>query len=141
MAAVGIDAPLYWSREGSRRSDLAVRDAIRKAGAPHAAGTVQDVNSLRGACLVQGMLAALKLREIYPDLLITEAHPKALLWLYPTSKHVMGRSEHERDALLAALAAAAAVRSEAGWRDLLLEEPDAYSPISSPLHYFMPITR
>lgn len=138
VAGAGIDAPLYWSRSGSRSSDVTVRAAIKRAGAKHAAGKVQDVNSLRGACLIQGMLAALELRERYPDLLITEAHPKALLWLYPPAKLVEGRSEHERDALLAALAASVAVKPKDGWQDLLETERSPYSPVSQPLHYFMP---
>lgn len=138
LVAAGIDAPLFWSRIGSRCADLTTRDAFRLTGAPHASGTVQDVNSLRGACLVQGMLAALSLRELYPSLPITESHPKALISLYPAAKAIGGKSEHERDALLSAVAAWALSRGLPGWRDLYLAEPNPYSPITPPLHYFSP---
>ena len=81
ILAAGIDAPLHWVAEGDRAVDARLRKRIAELGAPHPAGTVQHVNSLRGACLVQGMAAALLLRERFPALPISEAHPKALLWL------------------------------------------------------------
>lgn len=138
VAAVGIDAPLYWPISGSRDADLSVRAAIKTAGAPHAAGTVQDVNSLRGACLIQGMLAAIALRERFPSIPITEAHPKALRWLLPEVARLCGSSEHERDALLSAVAAWGTVHQPEGWQDLILAEAAFYSPVAAPLHYFMP---
>lgn len=140
VLAAGIDAPLLWSRSGPRRVDQIVRTAIRVAGAPHAAGTVQEVNSLRGACLIQGMLAALELRDRLPNLPINESHPKALRWLYPKIWNLTAPTEHERDALLSAVAAWATVHHRAlGWSDLYLQETEAYSPVSQPRHYFMPI--
>ena len=67
---------------------------------------------------MQGMMLAMLLRERYPDVRITEAHPKALLqFLYlneskweEVRKHFKLKgsalsSEHERDAVLAAVAA------------------------------------
>ncbi|MBX3588995.1 MAG: DUF429 domain-containing protein [Ramlibacter sp.] len=138
ISGAGIDAPLFWSRSGPRHSDTSVREAIKTAGAPYASGTVQDVNSLRGACLVQGMLAALALREKYPTMPITEAHPKALRWLLPEAKEVNGASEDQRDALLAAVTAWAMARRAESWIDLLEGEANPYSPIRAPLHYFMP---
>jgi hypothetical protein len=138
ILCAGIDSPLFWPVSGPRDADLAVRASIRDAGAPHAAGTVQDVNSLRGACLVQGVMAALKLRDLYPTLPITEAHPKALLWLLPAVAGFSAASEHERDAFLAAIAAWATAHERDDWHDLLLTESPSYSPISQPLHYFIP---
>src|SRR5262249_41364779 len=72
---VGIDCPLWWSsgRGGGRKADQWLRDQ----GIP--AGTVQSANSLQGAVLVQGIMFAVRLRERYQGVLITEAHPKALL--------------------------------------------------------------
>ena len=136
--AVGIDAPLFWSRVGPRNADSSVRTAIRNRGAPHSSGMVQDVNSLRGACLVQGMLAAMSLREKFPSLLITEAHPKALRYLLPETRTISAPSEHERDAMLSAITAWAAFHKHQGWSDLYSSEPCSYTPISPPLHYFMP---
>lgn len=54
----GIDSPLFWTPSGKRRVDCIVREAIKEVGAPNAGGTVQHVNSLRGACLAQGVVAA-----------------------------------------------------------------------------------
>lgn len=138
LAAAGIDAPLFWSRIGSRNADVQVRRAIRLAGAPHASGTVQDMNSLKGACLAQGLLAAVTLRELHPTLPITEAHPKALRWLLPETALIQGRSEHERDALLSAVTAWAVSRSVPGWQDLFPLEPHPFTPVAPPLHYYMP---
>jgi hypothetical protein len=59
--AVGIDAPLIWSESGDRQCDRFVRGAVlRKTAATgrRAGSTVSHVNSLRGACLVQGVLVA-----------------------------------------------------------------------------------
>jgi hypothetical protein len=79
MTAAGIDATLFWQTQGDRTADQVVRNAIIQLGA--SGGTVNSVNSLRGACLVQGMMAAMLLRLHQNQVPITEAHPKALLWL------------------------------------------------------------
>ena len=76
-AAVGIDAPMYWSLEGDRRSDQIVRTIVVRLGGQ--SGMVSHVNSLRGACLAQGILVAVLARAKWPDSPITESHPKALL--------------------------------------------------------------
>ena len=81
VAAAGIDAPLFWGEAGNRTVDNLIRRAVAERGHSHASGTVQAVNSLRGACLVQGVLLAKLLHDGFPDAVITEAHPKALLWL------------------------------------------------------------
>jgi predicted nuclease with RNAse H fold len=74
--AVGIDCPMWWTSApgGGRRVDAWIRKTY---GVP--SGTVQSINSLRGAVLVQGVLLAMVLRRRHPDLPITETHPKALL--------------------------------------------------------------
>lgn len=138
VAAAGIDAPLVWSRSGPRNADRVVRNAIKNAGAPHPAGTVQDVNSLRGACLVQGFLAAVELRERFPALPLTEAHPKALRWLSSDASEIDRSSEHERDAILAAVTGWALVHKPAEWVDLYLAEREVFTPLQPPLSYFMP---
>jgi len=112
---VGIDCPLWWSsgRGGGRKADQWLRDqeGINPA-------TVQSANSLQGAVLVQGIMLAMLMRERYPGIPITEAHPKALLQFLDLHesdwdevrqhfKPLEGSappSEHERDALLAAVA-------------------------------------
>jgi hypothetical protein len=52
IVAVGIDAPLFWVATGDRNVDRIVRDELRGLGARSPGGTVQAVNSLRGACVV-----------------------------------------------------------------------------------------
>ena len=116
VLAAGIDAPLFWGKKGNRTIDGIVRHALKRTVFPTPGGTVQQVNSLRGACLVQGLLLARYLRDWKPGLPITEAHPKALLHLLCHSgrpdmanlaRLIQGpqRSEHERDATLSAIGA------------------------------------
>lgn len=157
VVAVGIDAPLFWVATGDRNVDRIVRSELRGLGMPSLGGTVQAVNSLRGACVVQGMLTGVLLRAAFPEVLITESHPKALLWqlrlanrdrhpsgiaLVTLSQFVVsssiGRQDHERDAAIGALSAWAMFHKPKGWRDLYLEEPHPYSPITAPLGYWMP---
>jgi len=154
---VGIDSPLFWAPAAKRRVDSLVREAITSIGPPSAGGTVQEVNSLRGACLVQGMMAAHLIRRALPDVRITEAHPKALLWLVKVAsnaRHVRAVrmehldeyfcyqgaviTEHERDAALAAIAAWAMTTSAPGWRDISIEDSDAVMLVPH-VEYWMPI--
>lgn len=138
LGAAGIDAPLFWSRTGPRNADIVVRAAIGRAGAPHPAGTVQDVNSLRGACLAQGLLAAVMLREVYPALPLTEAHPKALRWMRSSTQAIAANSEHERDAMLSSIAAWALLHELSDWQDLYPEEPSPFTPLGGAIHYVVP---
>lgn len=157
IAAVGIDSPLFWAASGERRADKAIRSALKGIGAKNVGGTVQNINSLRGACLVQGIMAARSLRKVVPTVSITESHPKALLWLLkiandhrPVTEVTMAQlrdlittdstqlQDHERDAALGAVAAWAMATKASGWRDLLLDEKDAFAPVT-PVGYWMPI--
>lgn len=158
VVAAGVDAPMFWGRTGNRAVDASIRHAVDASGDPNAAGTVQQVNSLWGACLAQGILLGSFLREGFPDAEITEAHPKALLWLlgvatraHPASDvtldelpHLGGAtgpavSEHERDAVLAAFAAWSMCRREPGWRNLFEDEPSPVLPLGTPASYWMPL--
>lgn len=157
LLAAGIDSPLFWIGNGDRRVDQIVRTKIHALGARNIWGTVQSVNSLRGACLAQGILAAWLLRSRFPNIRITESHPKALLWLLELANKerpvrevrmshlcrlidcdLQDLSEHERDAALGAVAALAMIRKADGWRDLALDENDAFVPVA-PVEYWMPI--
>jgi predicted nuclease with RNAse H fold len=111
--AAGIDAPLWWS--SGKSSDRKADQVLRREYKIHP-GTVQTANSLQGAALIQGVMLANRLREQYPDISITEAHPKALLRALKlkTWDEISGffsllgkepKEEHERDALLGAVAA------------------------------------
>jgi hypothetical protein len=141
-AGVGIDAPLFWVQEGDRRVDSYLRLRVREAGGHN--GTVNSVNSLRGACLVQGIIAARLIATSWPTTLITEAHPKALLRLHAEAEQFITNhlptinTEHERDAALAAFAAWAAVTLQQSWRNLVLEEVDPFFPSGREVSYWFP---
>lgn len=154
ITAVGVDAPLFWSPASDRRVDQIVRKAITQLGGP--GGTVNAVNSLRGACLVQGMLVAMTCRQgVGCRLPITEAHPKALLWLvrktapagvtiadvgdYVVGNESEATTEHERDAALGAVSAFAMVSGQLGWRDLYNLESESVTPLDPPPGYWMPL--
>jgi predicted nuclease with RNAse H fold len=110
---LGIDSPLWWSSglSGDRLADQWLRKTHKIPG-----GTVQAANSLRGAAIVQGHMLIARARTLYPSLQITEAHPKAIImalkldsWQSIANKFALkGQNpptEHERDAVLAAIAA------------------------------------
>lgn len=146
--AVGIDAPLFWVTEGDRSADARIRKLVCAAGGH--SGTVGHVNSLRGACLVQGILAARQVADLWPSAIVTEAHPKALLRVHPAASEFLAMylpnasTEHERDAALAAFAAFAAWAAAAhfsGWHDLLLEETIPFFPSGNVVSYWFPCQR
>lgn len=143
VEAAGIDSPMYWTATGERKADLRLRKILRQRGAGSSAGgTVQHPNSLQGACVIQGPIAALLLRRRLPNIPLTESHPKALLWALQIASNDLkpsgvaaghlgkfvcghiGASEDERDATLGAFAAWAMVTQAPGWSDLVALEED-----------------
>ena len=95
VIASGIDAPMFWTNTGERKVDSIIRDAGRDKECPDPEHrppakikwcpyplNVQEINSLWGACLAQGVLLGRLLhgRRGF-DAPITETHPKALLCL------------------------------------------------------------
>jgi hypothetical protein len=156
LCGAAFDSPLFWRSAGDRIVDDHLRQRVLHLGAH--GGTVNHVNSLRGACLIQGMLAAMLLRQHNSGLLVSESHPKAMLWLLgiadannPVSAISLGNlgrlfagntdnaSDHERDAALGALSAWAMSTKPHNWQNLYpLEVPNPISPLSAPLGYWMP---
>ncbi|MFW2356746.1 MULTISPECIES: DUF429 domain-containing protein [unclassified Hydrogenophaga] len=142
MAAVGIDAPLFWSSSGDRRADVHVRRLVCAAGGQ--AGTVGHVNSLQGACLVQGAIAARLVNEKWPAAAITEAHPKALLRVcsdvheFAAIQDLQGEGHHIRDAGLGAISALAMIEKRASWQDLAATEPEPLYPLGVQVAYWFP---
>lgn len=148
-AGVGVDAPLWWSsgRFGSRQADQWLRTRHGLSG-----GQVQAANSLRGAALVQGMMFVHRIRQLFPKADVTETHPKALWaalevdsWDTFSTKFSVtanGESEHERDAIISAVAAREGF--EGRWlHDLSIERyPREQDPLAfwlAPIHYFWPV--
>jgi len=158
VVGAGIDAPMFWVTDGYREVDRLVRKAIAHLGAKSPGGTVQHFNSLRGACVIQGLLILKLLRREYPNLPITEAHPKALLWLMGIARRghepklikprdieeiiIAGTrfgSEDERDAILGAFAAQMMIRRKSDWVDLLKHEREERILAGKPpIGYWMP---
>lgn len=139
---IGIDAPLFWVAHGDRAADQAVRALVVACGGH--GGTVNHVNSLRGACLVQGVLVAILARARWPRVALTEAHPKALLAVCGAAHHFVDELvpepfvEHTRDAALAAFSARSSHVGSAGWHDLAAVEVAPVFPAGTPIQYWFP---
>jgi predicted nuclease with RNAse H fold len=146
-AGAGVDAPLWWSsgRSSDRHADRWLRQRYGLQS-----GHVQTANSLQGAALVQAAMFVQRLREAFPAIPITEVHPKALLavtkggWQTLAEQYAITatpNTEHERDAILAALAAREGF--EGRWPlDLAAErlpaEQDPSTYWLAPVHYYWP---
>jgi hypothetical protein len=105
------------------------------------------------------MLVAMLCQQEARGILITETHPKALLWLerkatcehtqisvamsdlneYFAGDSVKGASDHERDAGLSAIAAYYMVSRSMRWQDLYVFEPCPITPLNPPPGYWMPL--
>lgn len=158
LRCVGIDSPLFWTPTGTRRVDAVVRRSMHERGAVTPSGTVQQLNSLRGACLVQGIAAGHLIRQYSPRVLLTETHPKALLWLLgfaspsrePADVTLSNLAalvittfgapnENERDAIISCGAAFAMHSVAQGWCDILRHEPQPLFLIPGNVAYWMPL--
>jgi hypothetical protein len=141
-SGVGIDAPLYWVDRGDRAVDGHIRRRVLDAGG--SSGTVSAINSLQGACVAQGIICARLARASWPDTLITEAHPKALLRVWPKAGEFVIRwvpgsvATHERDAALAAYAAWQGVCANPNWRDLMSMDLAPVLPAGGNVSYWFP---
>jgi predicted nuclease with RNAse H fold len=142
-AGFATDAPLFWVDAGDRKADAIVRTLV--CSLKGQSGTVSHVNSLRGACLVQGVQVTRLACNRWPPAKVTEAHPKALLRVEEGARSFLKRinisasKDHEKDAALAAYAAAAFVNQTDGWHDLSLQEADPFFPGGTKVAYWFPI--
>lgn len=144
---LGIDAPMWWStcEDGGRTVDKKLR---KRYGI--SSGTVQSVNSLRGAALAGGAMLAFRVRQEFPCARITESHPKALLLALDIDESGFAErfgisarwsNDDERDAAIAAVCAREGFSGR--WlTDLTLErdesEQDPQSYWLAPMCYFWP---
>ena len=143
----GIDSPMWWSsaEKGNRKADCWLRCKYGNASP----GKVLAINSLYGAVLAQGAMFAVELRRRFAELPITEAHPGLVLRATRLSFDELKRhcgveadpeiSTHERDAVIAALAARESF-SDRWPHDLALyrlpEEQDPAAYWLAPMHYW-----
>lgn len=149
-AGVGVDAPLWWS---SGRSGLRCADVWIRKQHPFFAPDVLAVNSLRGAVLAQGLMFVQRLRERFPNVPVTETHPKAVLnalsrdeWdaffeELETTATLDDEIDHERDAMISAIAARESfqgrwIRDLSQNRGASEQNPGQYW--LAPVHYFWP---
>lgn len=159
VVAVGIDAPMFWARQGCHSGRRKVDDLIKNALEKEKdsgkewinPSVVVAPNSLVGAVLMQGLLIALQLREKNQNVKITEAHPSALRQLakakgqHKPLNHLTDQITdrdpgcHMRDATIAAYAAWAMHKEMDGWSDLYKREPCPVQPCCTPVSYWMPI--
>lgn len=77
LAGVGVDTLTLWSSgpSGLRPADAWLR---HQPGLALAADSVVSPNGLRGAMVLNGMTVLLALRATFPNVPITETHPKVL---------------------------------------------------------------
>ena len=143
--AVAVDAPLFWIPAGDRKADRIVRKMVCNSGGN--SGTVNHINSMRGACLVQGILVARMAVSKWTSTSLTEAHPKALLGVSTHAREFVKTvasslsNEHERDAALAAFTALNFAAQTQGWHDLAIDALNfaAQTQGWQPLMRLMPI--
>lgn len=152
--AAGIDTLLHWSDgpSGWRHADNFLKIAY-----PDAISSVMSPNSLFGAMAVGGVGLAIRLRQRWPGILLTETHPKVLFHALRGSRYTKAdvplafewfmmraelsaaevRNEHELDALISAWAAREGLLNK--WRDLCEpSSPDMIFP-AGPVSYFWPL--
>jgi len=153
-SAVGIDTLMFWSGGlgGWREADKWLRQRYAKA-----AGGVIAPNSLWGSMVMQGMALAMLIRRCWPEVRITETHPKMLYYAcancasrWETDREVMlqwlsakldcrcdAATDHEFDALMSAWAAREGFCG--AWRDLRkLSTNDSILEPAGPVHYWWP---
>ena len=144
-AAFAVEAPLFWLPAGDRNADKMVRKMVCAAGG--SSGTVSHINSLRGACLVQGIMVTQMAATLWPDAQVSEAHPKALLRVssaaqtFATTVLSKALTEHERDAGLAAFTALNLLSTTVGWHNLVEYENGHHFPTGKTVAYWFPRAR
>lgn len=119
---LGIDTLTCWSTGpcGWRPADRWLRQRYREVW-----NSVQAPNSLRGAMSVSGMASLIAVRQAFPDIFVTETHPKVLYYSHFNQRYdysgpnvavmntrlsrlltvdVTPRNEHEWDSAISILA-------------------------------------
>lgn len=97
LSAIGIDTLAAWSTgdSGWRVADLWLRHTYKKVHS-----SVVSPNGLYGSMGLNGMAVLRSLRQKYPDLMVTETHPKVLYWALSQTKYKYAESQSVMDAAL-----------------------------------------
>jgi hypothetical protein len=150
--AAGVDTILHWATgtSGMREADKHLRKTY-----PEVSGSVMAPNSLYGAMTIGGVGLGIKLREVWPNVLLNETHPKVIFhalsglpyprgdmsparqWLAETSAlKILGTSlsEDEFDAILSAWATREALCNH--WTDIAARNSEHIHPISEVTYYW-----
>jgi hypothetical protein len=96
-AAAGIDAMLFWETgpSGWRAADKSLKarySAVEKS--------IVSSNSAFGAMAVQGMALAMLLRKQWPNIILTETHPKVLYYACTNKKYQWSETSEEMQSWL-----------------------------------------
>jgi hypothetical protein len=116
-SALGVDTLTLWSTgpAGWRPADRALRAAY-----PRVVNSIASPNSLYGAMPVSGAAVALALRDTFPDLKVTETHPKVLYFCLARAPYDFDGSRSEMVRRLAGwIGLPCEVGSEHGWDALV----------------------
>jgi Protein of unknown function (DUF429) len=150
--AAGIDTLLHWAttKSGMRPCDKQLRALYPRMG-----NSIMAPNSLFGAMAIGGMALALRLRQVWPGIVLNETHPKVLLhalgaeryhpktvdvavqWFVGRARcvEVAVQGEHELDAALSAWATREGLAG--GWTDIIGASDDLLFP-AGPVRYLWP---
>lgn len=138
LIGIGVDTLTCWSTgdSGWRPADRWLRIKY-----PQVKNSIVSPNGLYGSMGLNGMAVLFFMKKLYPDLFITETHPKILFWFltrerydYSKNKDLMDKhlrlilevslapkNEHEWDAAISAYAALSSLKGI--WKRNLHELP------------------
>jgi len=124
LLGIGVDTLTEWStgKSGWRHADLTLR-----AKYPLVQKSVTPPNSLFGSMALNGMSILIKLKQLNPNIPITEAHPKVLFHALTGSKYNYAEERAEMDRLLSNWFRVPNIKTESGheW-DALISAYSAY---------------
>lgn len=152
VLAAGIDTYLSWAmrRCGWREVDCYLRRTY-----PQVAGSVFASNSAAGSMAVQGMAMAIRLRELWPGIVLNETHPKVLYYALSDNVYAYGpqmdawlaqrvrmpvnrtpANDHEWDAAFSIWATFMGPNPNTGWQDLMVQPDQRLLPAGQVQYYW-----
>lgn len=94
LIGIGVDTLACWStgRSGWRAADLWLRKRYKEIEQ-----SVVTPNGLFGSMALNGMAVLISIRELRPDLPVSETHPKVLYWALQQRKYDYSNDSREMD--------------------------------------------